>query len=533
MRSWRCKVQRSAFRPDGADLAYLAQWPWTDQLRLSSVLANAHLGIVSTARDVAGCQTSGKDLRRSFEGKTLKEKRLRQGRDAVDRRPTVIELFSGVGGTSLGFDWAGFNVRLGLDSDPVALDIFAKNHDGAVPYLSAVEEVTGEELLRAAKLKAVDVLVGGPSCQGYSTIGKRIEDDPRNMLFTHYIRLVDEIRPTWILFENVRGMVIHGRGRFLKELQSSLCALGYVTKTAILNAADYGVPQRRERLLLVGTRASSDLGFPVPTHQDPRCRFCSRPDRSNRVRSRLSTSALDLFSRGVCPRCKGTALEPIYPDGLKPWVSVGDAIGDLPPLGTVGGNDQFVRYSRQPRSTYQRLMRKGSRGYSLHRARPVSDFARSIISQVPEGAGIRHLSEAQLPGRFRVMRTISNGQLRRDCTTLYYRLSRKMPSYTITCYSANVSSGAFTHPLADRAITIREAARLQSFPDSFWLDAKNARRHIGNAVPPLLAMAVAERMKVDILRTKRSRSRRRSTKEAPEALSAGPRRAFASPQPLS
>jgi DNA (cytosine-5)-methyltransferase 1 len=422
-------------------------------------------------------------------------------------RPTVIELFCGAGGTSFGFQRAGFDVRLGLDIDEQAIATFRLNHPSAVALHESVEEVTGRELLHAAELEVVDVLVGGPSCQGYSTIGPRLEDDPRNFLFTHYLRLVSELRPRWIVFENVKGMKFHGGGKFFSQLCRELGALGYRIASDVLNAADYGVPQRRERLIVIGTRDDCGVTLPPPSHEDPRCATCSRPDRSNRVRDRIRD---DLFADERCPRCHGTGREIRENLTLSPWVSVSDAIGDLPTLGEDGGTMGFTPYSRPPNSDYQERMREGSTGYTLHKARPVSKFARSIVELVPEGKGIRSVPVERLPERFKVMRTISSGALRQDCTTLYYRLARDLPAYTITCSFTNVASGAFVHPLANRALTIREASRLQSFPDRFKFSDSGLKDQIGNAVPPILAEAIAKEIRKEL--TGRERSKRASPK---------------------
>jgi DNA (cytosine-5)-methyltransferase 1 len=175
--------------------------------------------------------------------------------------------------------------------------------------------------------------------------------------------------------------------------------------------------------------------------------------------------------------------------GLTPYVTVEDALSDLPPIGDEGESSSYVA---APRNDFQRFVRRHARkALSLHRARRVSDLAMSIIRRVPQGKGLRSIPPRDLPERFRRMRTISNGQLRRDCTTLYYRLSWARPAYTITCYFTNVSSGPFVHPNQDRALTPREAARLQSFPDRYQFFDKQVQRQIGNAVPPLLAQAVA------------------------------------------
>lgn len=402
----------------------------------------------------------------------------------MTKRPTAIELFCGAGGTSVGFEQAGFDVRLGLDFDPAATETFQQNHPNAISITKDVEKATGRELLKAANLDEVDVLLGGPSCQGYSTHGKRIQDDPRNFLFTEYTRLVAEIRPKWLVFENVRGMLFYGKGRFLQELKDELEKLGYKITYSILNAADYGVPQRRERLIIIGSREGKVPTLPTPTHHDPRCTQCSRPDRSNKIRG-PGAGLLPGFE--ICVHCGGKGQEPKGKLHTRPWVSLWEAIGDLPTIGDAGGTESFVRYSTKPFSEYQRRMREDAKGYDMHVAKKVSDLAYDIISKIPEGKGLRHIPPSEMPTRFKQMRTVKNGSLRKDCTTLYYRLERGLPSYTITCYFKNVSSGAFTHPLANRAITVREAARLQSFPDRFRFSSNSVPRQIGNAVPPLLA----------------------------------------------
>jgi len=435
--------------------------------------------------------------------------------------PTVIELFCGAGGTSFGFQRAGFDVRLGLDIDEHAIATFGLNHPTAVAIRDSVENVTGGQLLDAAKIDSVDVLIGGPSCQGYSTIGPRLKDDPRNLLFAHYLRLVAELRPRWIVFENVKGMKFHGGGKFFSQLCRELADLGYSITSDVLNAADYGVPQRRERLIVVGTRDSHEVALPPPTHEDPRCLVCSRPDRSNRIRDRNRGA---LFASDKCPRCQGAGREPLAHLTRRPWVSVADAIGDLPVLGVDGGTIGFVPYSMPASSEYQNRIRQGSNGYTLHKARPVSKYALAIVKLVKEGNGLRSVPVERLPERFKIMRTILNGALRQDCTTLYHRLARECPSYTITCSFTNVASGAFVHPLANRAITVREAARLQSFPDTFQFSKTGLKNQIGNAVPPLLAEAIAKHIRdseKSSMRTSQKRPRARRAKSMMPSPDAG------------
>ena len=283
---------------------------------------------------------------------------------------------------------------MGLDSDDEALDTFSRNHPSAEALHRLIEKTSGAELIKAAGVSGIDVLIGGPSCQGYSTIGKRNTADPRNFLFSHYLRIVSEIRPHYVLFENVRGMLLSGHARIFNNLISGLHKLGYGTQHAVLNAADYGVPQRRERLFIMGALRSMPT-LPEPSHQDPRCRQCSRPDGSKRVRAKDRGRSLRLLP---CVRCNGTGSEPIGANDLSPWISIWDANGDLPDLGSDGGTDDFVKYTSDPFSSYQRYLRERSHGYTLHRAKPISRYALSIVRQIPEGLGVRAIPE-HLPSR--------------------------------------------------------------------------------------------------------------------------------------
>lgn len=423
----------------------------------------------------------------------------------------TIELFCGAGGTSLGFRQAGFDVRLGLDIDATVVKTYEKNFPKAVALNSPVESVTGKDLLARAQVRKLDVLLGGPSCQGYSTMGRRIEDDPRNSLFIHYVRLVSEIKPKWIVFENVRGMLLYSKGRFLNELVKRLADEGYSCCYGTLNTADYGVPQRRERFFLIGTSLNLVPTMPESTHQDPRCASCSKPDGSKRIRVRAGGMEATWFEQLPCPRCGGSGFEPSSMLRLKPWVSVWDAIGDLKCIGDGGGTWDYQPYQSPPQSAYQKLMRETAKSYNLHIAKPVSPLAREIICRVQEGKGLRSVPTEDLPERFLKMRKISNGDFRRDCTTLYHRLSRKLPSYTVTCSFTNVASGAFVHPLSDRAITPREAARLQSFPDSFEFYPSKLKMQIGNAVPPLMGYVLGQH----ILEMERLHQRRRGSPKNP------------------
>lgn len=370
---------------------------------------------------------------------------------SYERRPVAIDLFCGAGGLSYGLERAGFNVALGLDFDKHVVETYRANHDGRLLHAD-VKEINGKDLLEEAGVPEVDLLAGGPSCQGFSTHGKRLADDPRNFLYQEFMRLVADIQPATVLMENVKGLLIARKGAYKEEVLDSFRSLGYHVSGQVLLAADYGVPQLRERVFFVATKLGSDLVLPSPTHGSP--------------------DAL-----------------PVQAGQLEPHVTLDQAIGDLPQIGDSSRIDPLP-YTDSTSCDYQRVMRKGSDKIHNHVSRPLSALARSVVEQLGPGQGLRAIPPERLPPRFQRMRRISTGELRRDCTTLYHRLSPDRPSYTITCNFTNVSAGAFAHPYELRAITAREAARLQSFPDSFRFLGHAIPHQIGNAVPTLLAEAV-------------------------------------------
>lgn len=368
-------------------------------------------------------------------------------------RLALIDLFCGAGGLSEGLRQAEFRPLVGVDVDPRILATYAANHPHSKPLLADVATVTGKRLLRLAGTDEIDLLAGGPSCQGFSTHGKRLQDDPRNLLFKEFVRLVKEVQPKFFLMENVKGLLVYSKGHYKRLIEKAFASIGYRVASATLCAADYGVPQLRHRVMFIGTRLSGvDLSFPAPTHGEDQA---------------------DLPGRR-----------------LLPYVTVADAIGDLPRLLAEDVTGRCV-YAAPPSTSFQRYARASSGcEVMLHTARCLSPQAARIAQFVGQGQGLRAVPVKQLPERFQKMRRISTGALRRDCTTLYYRLHPDRPAYTITCYYTNVASGPFLHPWEDRSLSHREAARLMSFPDSYELLPPGWPRQIGNAVPPLMAAAV-------------------------------------------
>lgn len=366
--------------------------------------------------------------------------------------PILVDLFCGAGGLSEGLRQAGFDPRVAVDFDPNAIATYKANHPETETILGNVEHVTGEQIKRLARSNDIDLIAGGPSCQGFSTHGKRIQDDPRNFLFKHFVRLVDEVRPKMFLMENVRGMLTYSKGYFKKQIEEAFEEIGYRTRFAQVCAADYGVPQLRHRVLFIGTRIDEvELNFPAPTHGDDAM-------------------------------------------GLKPYVTVEEAIGDIPLMS--GDFKREVReYASEPKSEFQRYARAGKQNaLTMHIANSLSDQAQRIADHVKQGKGLRSVPLDVMPDRFKKMRTIGNGALRSDCTTLYHRLNPARPSYTITCYYRNIASGPFLHPWEDRSLSHREAARLMSFPDNYVFKGSNFTRQIGNAVPVLMAKAIGSEL---------------------------------------
>lgn len=362
--------------------------------------------------------------------------------------PSLIDLFCGAGGLSEGLRQAGFRPRVGVDFDRNAAATYRHNHPGVPVIEKDIASVTGREVLELAGVDSIDLIAGGPSCQGFSTHGKRMQDDPRNFLFEHFVRLVNEIRPRMFLMENVKGMLTYNKGAFRRQIEAAFEEIGYRTNFAQVVAADYGVPQLRHRILFIGTRDDNlQLTFPQPTHGDPA-------------------------------------------KGLRPYVTVEEAIGDLP---LIGKNYTQLShpYKTPPQGPYQVYSRTGApTEVSIHISRPLSAQASKLAKFIGQGQGLRAVPVAHLPDRFTRMRKISNGALRRDCTTLYHRLSPSKPAYTITCNYKNVASGPFLHPAEDRSISHREAARFMSFPDRYEFVGSAIPRQIGNSVPPLLARAI-------------------------------------------
>lgn len=374
----------------------------------------------------------------------------------MDTAITVVDLFAGVGGFSLGFLNASgraagvkFDLRLLVDSDPTATDTFKKNFPKIPFWPKDLGSVLGSDILKLAKLKAgeLDFLVGGPPCQGFSPTGKRWLEDNRNTLIARFIDLVHQMRPRCAILENVPAVLSAYEKLFSEQIQEAF--KGYVVKAAVLNASQFGVPQIRKRAFVVALR--EDLG--VTGFQFPKGDY-------------------DAIEVGNDSHKKAKAYQR--------FVCVSEAIGDLPPL-KAGQSVDGGPYPASATSAYQEERRRGSIAIFNHVARSHSKDFLKKIGPIRPGKG-----NADLP----------DGERFSDnyYSQAYARLHPKGIGFTVTANFRNPGSGRFTHYRDRRSITVREAARLQSFDDRFIFHGyeTDQERHVGNAVPPLLAEALAQ-----------------------------------------
>jgi DNA (cytosine-5)-methyltransferase 1 len=359
-------------------------------------------------------------------------------------RPIGIDLFAGAGGMSLGFEQAGFDIAAAIEIDPIHCATHEYNFPQTTTICASVVDLTGAEIRRRAKLadQDIDVVFGGAPCQGFSLMGKRVFDDPRNQLVFHYVRLVKELNPKYCVFENVRGLTLGKHRQFLIELIAALGANSYgiLAPYQVLNAADYGVPQDRRRLFLIGTRQ----GLPVPN----------------------------------------------YPIPHHHRVTVWEAIGDLPNVNLydVLNAIDFVPATWETASPYARRLRGFDHdpgNYSYQRKfdpQLLTCSLRTAHTQLSEDRFVTTPQGKTEPiSRFRKLEP--NGL----CNTLRAGTDSTRGAHT---------SPRPIHPTCPRVITVREAARLHSYPDWFRLHATkwHGCRQIGNSVPPLLARSVAQEL---------------------------------------
>ena len=333
----------------------------------------------------------------------------------------IIDLFCGIGGLSLGFEQAGFKVVSAIDMWKDAIITYNHNRKEKIAKIETVEEFNDNELPVLIQKEHITGIIGGPPCQGFSTVGRRNVDDPRNKMYLEFYRAVKLASPDFFVIENVRGMLTLNKGAFVKDLidRFGTKGLGYTINYQLLNAADYGIPQNRYRVFYVGIK-NKKFEFPEPF-------------------------------------------------GYK--LTAKDGISDL-----EGATSE--KYGSEPQNDFQRLMRCGLRkplnqDYTAHSEKTIS-----IISQVPDGGNIR-----DLPTEIWQVRKYNKA---------FERMGTFKPSNTIDTGHRN-----YFHYSEPRIPTVRESARLQSFPDHFEIIGTRGSQYkqVGNAVPPMLAKIIADNIK--------------------------------------
>ena len=393
----------------------------------------------------------------------------------------AADLFCGAGGLSLGFQDAGFQVAFANDINEEYANTYRLNHDGTVFFRNSIEDLKTADVFKETDLHRadIDILIGGPPCQGFSiNAPKRSLEDDRNHLFREYGRLVLEgLRPKVIVMENVPGMVSLDGGRFIRDIYTLFQQAGYRMRHMILCAAHYGIPQERWRLFFIGTILKGvEITFPEPSH--------FAPVRANFTGGR-SLTWLPMIQNGVRrPNLFGRL--------LKPFTTVRDAISDLPVLAVNTGLDE-MEYGSRPLSDYQRLMRAGSKLLYNHVAGALSRQNLERLRHIGPGGSWRDIPHDLLPKGMKRAR-------RSDHTRRYGRIAPEGLSGTVLT-KCDPHWGSFFHYEQDRALTVREAARIQSFPDSYRFYGSRVSQYeqVGNAVPPLLAKTLAEHIVRTIL----------------------------------
>ena len=371
-----------------------------------------------------------------------------------EKKKILIDLFCGAGGLSLGFEMANFRIGLAIELEKNYYRAYRRNHSKTLSLNKDITLLDCEEISdKYLKNKEIVGIIGGPPCIGFSTVGNRRPDDPRNMLIFYFIQWVKYFKPKFFVMENVTGILSMGKGKVVEKIVAMYKEIGYNCKMEILLAADYGVPQLRQRVFFIGARGKSEYSLKI-----------YKTNKNNpEMKSNLGKNAL-----------------PSY-------LTVQDALSDIlriKPLTKQRVESSTIEYNGLPLTQYQEYLRGNSDELYDHFAPNHSEIVKRRISHIDQG-----MNHSSLPKEF---------QLKGGYPNIYGRLHLDSPADTITGNCGCVSApGRFIHPTQNRAISIREAARLQSFPDKykFYGTMRDKYKQIGNAVPPLMAYAVAKSIK--------------------------------------
>ena len=371
----------------------------------------------------------------------------------MEKKLKVIDLFCGVGGLSFGFaNNNSFEIITANEILPNMAKAYSLNHPAVKVYVEDIKDFNVKKVGKDLNIKTneIDIIIGGPPCQAYSTVGKRLIDDPRAKLFQEYYRVLKEFNPKIFLFENVKGLISMQGGELLETIISLFKSLGYKVHYKLLNAADFGAPQLRERVIIIGSKLKDQFHYPEATHYNPE-------------------EPLGLFKKG-----------------LKPYLTLEEAISDLP---FIKSSEESFEYASTPKNDFQKIMRLNAPKRLMdHNAPNNNEKLVKIMEMLPDGGTPEDLPESLRP---------TSG-----FKNTYCRLWWKRPATTITRNLSTPSSSRCIHPKAPRPLTTREGARIQCFPDYYQFFGSRSDRNlqIGNAVPTflstVLAKSIAENFKI-------------------------------------
>ena len=425
----------------------------------------------------------------------------------------IIDLFCGAGGLSEGFRQAGFTALYANDNELPALETYRANHPQTFTSNEPIESVTPASIRESLGVNQgeLDAVIGGPPCQGFSTYGQRKESDRRNQLYVQFFDFVSEFRPKAFLVENVVGLLSMSGGGVLEDIVGHAEKLGYAADVVTLDACEFGVPQHRRRVFVFGAANGQRISPPSPTHM-------------NGVATGIRLNNQPSFFRGV---------------PSKPALTVRDAISDLPENALLPKDTHVaISYEQAPLTPYQReirgdcvelthhsakqmlgirrlrlaLLHPGDYGTKIEQRLGDGGLSEELIDALMGGEGLRNIEKCRKQDREKELAL--RNLLRSGNTSIqdimvflesqgfankYRRLNWGAPSHTLVAHMARDCSD-FVHPEIDRFVTVREAARLQSFPDAYQFFGSQFRqfRQIGNAVPPLLGKAMAEAIRRSI-----------------------------------
>lgn len=388
----------------------------------------------------------------------------------VNNTLMMLDLFAGAGGLSEGLSEAGFHSLFASEIVPVYANTYKLNHPGAKVFTADICSLHAGEVLSDLGLERgqLDLLAGGPPCQGFSINAPvRSVLDQRNHLFKEYLRFVDTFAPRAVLIENVPGLVSFEHGATLHAILDALAQLGYGADVRILGAAYYGVPQMRWRTIILGLRGKilPSVAFPEPIYHAP-------------IRPNFTTT----FDGQMLVKLPA-------PEVSAAFTTVKEAIGDLPPLMCGERGEEVKEYISEPFCDYQRRLRVGSPGVYNHEAPRLSKINLERLKHIRPGGNWTDIPDDLLP---KGMKRANRG----DHTKRYGRVTADGLASTILT-KCDPHWGAYFHYEQERSFTVREAARIQSFPDHYIFTGTIAEQfaQVGNAVPPLLAESVGLTLK--------------------------------------